>query len=264
MLVASDTITSTRSKIRRALTARDEGAVAAACRRAQARGAEWLDLNPGYLKEGDQRDEVWSFLVATAEAACELTLMLDAPDPASLALALSKCTRAPVLNMATAAESRLGPTLDLAVHHGLDVVCGLFTDTVPLTVEERLELAAIVVAEAAARGLASSKLILDPIVMPLAVPDGERHASSVLDLLRLVPQAFDEPPRTMIGLSNLTTRSAGPGAGFAAAPFLYSALGAGVDVVLLDTDDSRLREAVRLCRVFDGGRIFTTEERHHT
>jgi len=260
MLIASDTITSSRPTVKSALKTRDEEAIVGACRRARDKGAKWLDLNPGYVKGDTERHEIWSFLVSAAESACDLTLMLDAPDPETLALALSMCTRAPVLNMASAAESRLGPTLDLAAHHEIDVVCGLFTDTVPIAVEERFELAAVILGEAMARGLEASRLVLDPIVMPLAIPDGERHAASVLDLLRMVPQAFDDPPRTMIGLSNLTTKTAGSGSKFVSAPFLYSAFGAGVDVVLLDTDDRALVEAIRLCRVFAGEHIFTAEE----
>jgi cobalamin-dependent methionine synthase I len=259
VIVASDRLTASRPAVRRALAARDGEAIARFCRAASSNGAAWIDLNPGHVAARETR-AVWRFLVETAEAACGLTLLIDTPSVAAMATALEACSRAPILNMATAAPARCGPVLDLAAASGVDVVCGLFAELVPPDAEGRLAHAATLVAAAAARGIAPSRLVLDPIAMPLAAPDGERHAAAVLELLRLLPLAFDERPRTMVGLSNLTARAAGERPVLAAAPFLHEAHGAGLDVVLADTDDPTLLAAARLCAVFEGGRVFAPAE----
>ena len=259
MLKAADNLSAARPSVRRALEERDAEALAAICRRCQEAGANWLDLNPGYLAPA-RRAEVWRFLVETAEAACDLTLMLDAPEADTLSLALGFCSRPPILNMATASPERLKPVMELAAMYGLEVVAATMTATVPLSAEERLGLAALIVEEAARQGIAGPRLILDPMVMPLALADGEAHAAAVIRFLRAVPQVFDPAPRTLIALSNLTTHTAGTRARFAAGPFLAAAWGAGLEVVMLDALDEDLARVVGLRRVFGGERVFAPGE----
>jgi cobalamin-dependent methionine synthase I len=119
MLIVVEKLTACRPSLRLAMRERDGQAIAGLCTRAVAAGAHWFDLNPGYVAP-KERAELWLFLVATAEAACPLTLMLDAPEPESLALALNYCSRPPILNRATAQPERLIPVLELAAAHGLD------------------------------------------------------------------------------------------------------------------------------------------------
>jgi cobalamin-dependent methionine synthase I len=259
MIIAADNLSAARPSVRRAIQERDAQAIGDLCRRAVAKGAQWLDLNPGYLPPA-QRDEVWRFVVQTAEAACALKLILDAPQAESLAVALKYCTRPPVLNMATAQEGRLTPVLDLAQAHGLEVVAATMTHTVPATSEERLALAALIVEEAARRGIVGARLYLDPMVLPLAVNGGEAQARAVLATLRAIPFLFEPAPRTLIAISNLTTATAASRAEFAGPPFLAAAFGAGLDVAMLDVESPALMQTARLCQVFSDERLFAPAE----
>lgn len=259
MIVAADNLTTSRPSVRRAVAARDEAFISGLCRDLERAGAAWIDLNPGYLPS-TRRAETWAWLVHTAEAACAAKLILDAPDPESLQTALGFCTRPPVLNMATAAPSRLGPVLDLAAGHGLEVIAATMSATVPPSAEERLALAALIVQEAGERGIGGERLIIDPMVMPLALPGGEAHAAAVLATLRTLPQVFDPPPWRLIALSNLVTASAGARAEFAAAPYLAAACGAGLEVVMMDALNPALRRLVRLLAVFQGQGVFAPGE----
>lgn len=259
MIIAADNLTASRPSVRRALDQRDDLFISQLCVRLAEAGADWLDLNPGYLAPAG-RAETWRFLVQTAEAACGLTLLLDAAEPATLELALGFCTRPPVLNMATAEEARLGPVLDIAALHGLSLVAATMTASVPLEAEARLALAAQIVQEAQRRGLGAERLIIDPMVMPLALPHGEAHAASVLTVLRILPQLFDPPPKRLIALSNLTTATAGARAAFAAGPFLAAAFGAGLEVALLDVLDPELKKVLGLLSIFEGQGVFAPGE----
>ncbi|MCF8041706.1 MAG: dihydropteroate synthase [Desulfarculaceae bacterium] len=259
MIVAADNLTTSRPSVRRAVEARDEAFVQSLCQSLEQAGAAWIDLNPGYLPLS-RREGTWAWLVKAAEASCSAKLILDAADPASLEMALGFCTRPPVLNMATAEESRLGPVLDIAAHHGLEVIAATMTATVPPSAEERLALAASIVQEADARGITGGRLIIDPMAMPLALPGGEAHAQAVLSTLRALPQVFDPPPRRLIALSNLVTASAGARSEFAAAPYLSAAFGAGLEVVMMDALNPELMRLVRLLNVFEGQDIFAPGE----
>lgn len=259
MLIAADNLTACRPSVRRAIERRDAQFLSGLCARAAAAGAHWLDLNPGFVSVRE-REDLWRFLVGTAEAACGLTLLLDAPQAEALAVALKFCTRPPVLNMATAEPARLGPILDLAAAHGLAVVAATMTATVPPDAEGRLALAALIVEEAARRGITGERLILDPMALPLALPGGEAQAWAVISTLRALPALFDPAPRTLLALSNLTTATAGVRAGFAAGPFLAAAWGAGLSVAMLDVFNEELMGVARLCGVFAGQRIFAPGE----
>lgn len=259
MLIAADNLSAARPSVHRLITARDAAGVTALCQRLAAAGADWIDLNPGFLP-ARERAEVWRFLVNAAEAACDRTLMLDAPTAADLSLALTFCSRPPVLNMATAEPERLGPVLDIAAAHGLAVVAATMTATVPADADGRLALAALIVDEAARRGIAPKNLILDPMALPLALPGGEAQAAAVLATLRALPFVFDPAPQSLIAISNLTTATAAARAGFAGPAFLSAACGAGLGVAMLDVTDAALMRAARLCAVFAGQRIFAPAE----
>ena len=245
--------------MRRMIDQRDAGTLSEFCLRLRAAGAVWLDLNPGFVPRA-KRDEVWGFLVRTIEASCDCKLMLDAPDAATLELALKHCARPPVLNMATAQPQSYGPIFDLAAAHDLEVSAACITSTVPSGFDERLSLAALLVSEAAARGITGSRLILDPMVMPLGLDQGERHARAVLDTLRAIPNVFDPKPCSMIALSNLYTKTAGVDASFCAAPFLSAAYGAGLDVVMIDVLNRELTQIRSLLQVFGGHAIFAPSD----
>jgi cobalamin-dependent methionine synthase I len=259
MIKAADNLSAARPSVAKALEQRDGEALAALCRKCQEAGAQWLDINPGFIP-APRRAEVWRFAVETAESACGLTLMLDAPDAGTLSLGLSFCSRPPILNMATAEPERLKPVMELAAMYGLDVIAACMTAIVPTSAEERLGLAALIVEEAARQGIIGPRLILDPMVMPLALAGGEAHAKAVIQFLRSAPHVFDPAPRTLIALSNLATNTAGAKAGFAAGPFLATACGAGLDIAMLDVLDHDLARVAGLCRVFAGERVFAPGE----
>jgi 5-methyltetrahydrofolate corrinoid/iron sulfur protein methyltransferase len=259
MIIVADNITTTRPSVRRMIDRRDADALAGLCRRLQAAGADWLDLNPGFVPQA-KRDEVWGFMVQTAEASCDCKLMLDAPGAATLELALKHCAKPPVLNMATAQPESYAPIFDLAASHNLEVSAACITSTVPPGFDERLSLAALLVSEAAARGITGPQLILDPMVMPLGLNQGEQHARAVLDTLRAIPNVFDPKPRSMIALSNLYTKTAGVDASFCAAPFLSAAYGAGLDVVMIDVLNRELTQVLSLLQVFGGHAIFAPSD----
>jgi cobalamin-dependent methionine synthase I len=255
MIVVADNLTSTRPAVRRAIEERDERLLARLVKSLVKAGADWIDLNPGRVPPS-----TWQFLVQAAEKACDLPLVIDAPDAESMETALSSCTRPAILNFATAQPSRLGPVLDLAAEHGCDVVAATIDEQVPASAEERLSLASVIVEEASARSIDPSRLVLDPMVMPLAAPGGEAHASAVIGFLRALPSLFDPKPRTMAALSNLTTATAGGDAGAAVAPFLMAAWGAGLDAVMMNVLDPSLAAAVRMCEVFADERLFAAGE----
>ena len=259
MIIAADNLSAARPTVQRALEQRDQGFLASLCQKAEKAGAAWLDLNPGHLPPAVRR-ETWRWLIGLAEKACGLTLMLDTPRPDELAQALEFCTRPPILNMATVEQGRLEPVLELASAHGLSLVAATMTATVPATAEERLELAAHIMGRAAQKGITGRRLILDPMIMPLALPDGERHAGAVLSFLRTLPLVADPKPLTMIALSNLTTNTAGARTGFAAGPYLAAACGAGLDAVMLDISRPGLLRTLSLCRVFQGEKLFAPAE----
>ena len=259
MIIAADNLTSSRPSVRRAIEDRDAGFIGGLCRRIAAAGADWLDINPGCIAPA-KRADVWRFLIQTAEEACGLKLILDPPEAETLAMALEFCTRPPVLNMATALDEKLDPIVELAARHGLEMIAAAIDKAVPITAEERLALAAHIIAKAQAGGVSPDKVLIDPMIMPLALQDGEVHAAAVLEVLRALPYVSSPPPGGFIALSNLTTGSAGADVRFAGPPFLAAAFGAGLSAVMLDVLDPELMNLVRLIKVFSGNRVFATAE----
>lgn len=259
MILAADCVTTTRPSVRRLVDRRDEQALIRLVSELKRRGASWVDLNPGRVKTHQRRD-LWGFLIRTAEKVGDVTLMVDTPEPEVMEMAMSLCSRPPVLNFATAQEARLRHVLEIAASHDLTVVAATMDETVPRSMEDRLALASVIVEEARAMGIAGERLVLDPMVMPLSLAGGEEHAHAVVRTVRAVGEIFSPRPLTLAALSNLYTRSAGPGSAAAAPPYLCALWGAGLDVALVDLLDEQVKRAVRLCEVFQGRRLHAPAE----
>ena len=56
-----------------------------------------------------------------------------------------------------------------------------------------------------AAGVAQDRIIIDPVVPPLAWEDGIVQARAVVNVIRTLPDLLGFPVRTIAGISNLTT-----------------------------------------------------------
>ena len=248
MILAADNLTVTAPAVARALADKDPEPIRRLVRRAVDAGARMLDINPGPLSPA-RRDRM-SFLVRAVESETDLPLILDSPDPEVLAAGLAACSRPPVLSGISGDERRLAPILALAREHGTDLVVFLMDErsAPPLSVEDKIALALTLRERCLAAGLAAERLIYDPLLPNLSMPDADRRVAGTVMCIRLLGGGtlLPEEARTMVGLSNLRSgvRKRYPAAWETIC--LGALAGAGLTCLLADALDKNTVSAYQL------------------
>jgi cobalamin-dependent methionine synthase I len=218
-------------------------------------GADFLDLNPGYLSR--LHEDRLAFLVEAVQEVTTLPLILDSPQPRVLAQALPACRKTPILNALTLEEVKLREILPLAREHNAPLVLLLLDERSfsPPTLEGKIALALELREHALAAGLMDSQLIYDPVLPILSWPDAYPRLGEGVQTVRALTEGtvLGEPARTMAGLSNLRSglRRLFPEEIDTAALALLA--GAGLSHILADVLQPKIMETVRLLRQLLGG-----------
>jgi 5-methyltetrahydrofolate--homocysteine methyltransferase len=186
-----------------------EGALArdylvALARRQVDAGAAYLDANVDELSANPElRSAALAWLVRLLEPLVSVPLALDSSSAEVLASGLEASTRprgAPLLNSASLERLDI---LDLAAAEACPVVLSAVgADGMPSNATKRIDNAARIVAEAAARGLAVNALFIDPLVIPVAVDPEAGH--EYLDAVLAIRSAHGESIHITGGLSNVS------------------------------------------------------------
>ncbi|MGD9503729.1 MAG: dihydropteroate synthase [Syntrophobacteraceae bacterium] len=215
--------------------------------RCQCAGAQWIDVNPGYLSR--RNEDRMAFMVETLQNAVPgMRLVLDSPSPRVLANGLAACRETPILNALSLEKEKLEEILPLAVEHHTSLVILLMDERsyTPPTMDEKLALAVELRERALAAGLPHENLIFDPVIPNLSWPEAFGQVSEIVRVVRLLASGavFGEPARLIVGLSNLRSglRNRYPVSLDSACLGLLS--GAGLDHVLCDVLDPNLMETV--------------------
>jgi len=216
----------------------------ASCER---QGAQLIDVNPGYLSRA-QEDRM-TFLVESVQESTSLGLILDSPNPRILARGLASCRGKAIISALSLEERKIREILPLAVEHGAGLVILLMDERsmTPPRTEEKVALSLELRDRALAAGVNGDDLIFDPVLPNLSWDDAFLRVAEDVKTIRLLAggAVFQEPVRTMAGLSNLRSgqRKRYPFDLEAACMGLLA--GAGLEFLLADVFQPGFGEAYR-------------------
>ena len=115
-----------------------------------------------------------------------------------------------------------------------------FMEWGPLDENGRLEIAMRVVAAAMEKGLDTSRLMIDAVILPVNVT--QPTPGHVLETIRNVKVLSDPPPKTVLGLSNVSQGT--QLRELLNRTYLVMALAAGMDAAIVDVLDTDLMDAM--------------------
>ncbi len=244
-----------------ALAARDPHPLVALVRQGTERGVRIFDLNvgsqprraPGYME---------FLLTAVFPRFPGLTVCLDSTSVAALDIGLQLAAeqrRPVILNALSLEEEKWERILPLAERYEqCRLVLLLMSPQIPLAAEERLSAVLDARERAVAAGIDPGRLIVDPVVVPLGWADGHLHSREILRFLQLLPEAVPETPATLIGLSNITTRSTGQRIRQEAeAVFLAMAATVNLNYAMVNIKHQAVLRTAGLVRTLRGEELFT-------
>lgn len=205
MLIVADNLRITQPSVADALARRDPAPISALVKTCLAAGAQAMDINTGPLSRDSAAQ--MRFLVETAQDSCDLPILLDTTNDEAVAAGLRAAHGRVIINGFSLEPHKLERMLPLAVEFGVEIVGYLLTDRsqVPLTLNERMEIAVSLYQAAQDAGLKDEQLIIDPVVVPLTWDDGGRRNRETLALISQLPDLLGTPIQTIAGLSNLSS-----------------------------------------------------------
>jgi 5-methyltetrahydrofolate corrinoid/iron sulfur protein methyltransferase len=250
MIIAADNLTGADPVVAQALKDLEARPLQDLARRCAKAGAQFLDLNPGYLSR--RREDRMAFLVEAVQEVTALPLILDSPNPRVLAGGLAACREKPIVNAVTLEENKLQEILPLAAAHGTSVVLLLLDEKSqpPPTLEGKVALAVELRERALAAGLTDEQLIFDPVLPNLRWPDAWPQTGAGFQTVRYLASGslFGVPASTMVGLSNLRSGLRGIYPVDLEITVLALFAGAGLGLALLNVLDPAVQETAALIR----------------
>ena len=257
MIVVADNLRITLPAIRQAVERLDAGPVRQVVDACKDAGAQAIDINSGPLSR-EARSKM-AFLIQTVQTAADLPLVLDTTNPEAMAAGLALCRRRATINGISLEPHKLAHFLPLAKRFECDLVGYLLQPDgqVPADAAGRMEVAVALFGQCRQAGIDPRRLIIDPIVAPLAWQDGNRQNMAVLEVIRTLPDLLGFRVRTVAGLSNLTTGAPdGDTRRRYQMAFLPMLAAAGLEMVLMNVLDPGLMRVVPTCRNITSVQIF--------
>jgi len=198
-------------------------------------GADALDVNCGPASRQPLVDMPW--LVEAIQEVTDKPLCLDSSKPKVIEEGLKVSRNKTIINSTTADADKLEVLLPLANKYKSKLIgITISAKGIPQNKDQRLELAAVIIANCQESGFPVEDLYLDPIVLPVNVAQAQMK-----DILESIAEfkIISEPgPKTILGLSNVSQgthlRS------LINRTFLTMAVASGLDSAILDPKDKEL------------------------
>ena len=211
----------------------------------QDAGADILDVNVGL--PGLDEPEMMRRTVRALQAAVDLPLQIDSSDPRAIEAGLRACCGKAVVNSVNGKAEVLETVLPLCKKYGAAVV-GLCMDEngIPQDWRGRIAIARRILDAALAHGVAKEDVFID--CLTLTVSAQQEQAVETLRAVRAVKEELGL--HTVLGVSNISFGL--PARETITRSFLTQAMYAGLDLPIVNPNQSAMMDAVAAFRVLSG------------
>ncbi|HAH21143.1 MAG: methyltetrahydrofolate--corrinoid methyltransferase [Omnitrophica WOR_2 bacterium GWF2_43_52] len=235
MFIIGELINGMYKDIGKAIQTKDKGVIQQKALDQIKAGADALDVNCGPASKDPVNDIQW--LITTIQEVTDKTIAIDSSRPAVVEAGLKVLKGKAIINSTTADEEKLEGLVPLALRYNAKLI-GLTISKkgIPQNKDQRLELAAGIVAFAQEKGFPIEDLYLDPIVMPVNVAQSQMR--DILESIHDFKIISDPAPQTVVGLSNVSQGTCQRS--LVNRTFLIMAVGFGLDAAILDPLDKEL------------------------
>ncbi len=243
MLIIGERINGMFKKMKAAIGEQDKGPIQEMARKEIEAGAGMLDVNVGTAARDKAGAMQW--LIETIQEVTDTPLAIDSSNPGVVEAGLKVCSSKAMINSTTAEDEKLEQLLKLAVDYKADIL-GLTLDEngIPSQKDERVMLGAKILAAAMDAGLDATQVHLDPVVLPVKFAQEGNQTVVMLDTIRDLKLLNDPPPKTAVGLSNISNGCTKQMRSLVNRTYLTMCLTCGLDEAIIDPFDNDLVEAM--------------------
>lgn len=262
MLLIAERINGMFTNVKRAIAEKDKKVIQYLAKKQTEAGAAYLDVNVGTAAADQEGTIQW--LVETIQETCSTSLCLDSQKPNVIAAGLKavNAENGVLLNSTPlnkkSDEEILDKFIEMANQAGPKAsIIALTMDKngVPQDIDTRVAIAAEIVSKAIEKGFDTQRLFIDPIVLPVNVPNAQVQPGNILAAMEQIRYLADPAPHMTIGLSNLsqgaTERS------LINRVFLAMAMSRGLDSAIADVFDTDLMNVVATTEMLMNKQIYS-------
>ncbi len=238
MFIIGELINGMYQNIGKAIKEKDKAVVQKCALEQIESGADALDINCGPASSDPISDIQW--LVKVIQEVTDKPLSLDSSKPKVIESGLKVIKNKVIINSTTADQAKLDILVPLAKEYNASLI-GLTISSkgIPQNKEQRMELAATILAYCSDQGFPIEDLYLDPIVLPVNV--AQSQMKDILESIREFKIISEPAPKTIVGLSNVSQGSSDRS--LINRTFLTMGVSSGLDAAILDPKDKELMDA---------------------
>jgi len=262
MISIGERINGMFSDVKRAIADEDKNVIQDLAARQTAAGASYLDVNVGTAAADQEATMAW--LVETIQQTCKTPLCLDSQKPNVIAAGLKAADtsmgillNSSPLNKKTD-EEVLDKYLEMAESAGPGgklIALTMDKNGVPQDIDTRVAIAAEIVSKAMEKGFNTQRLFIDPIILPVKVPNAQVQPGNILAAMDQIRYLSEPAPHTTIGLSNLSQGASERS--LINRVFLAMAISRGLDSAIVDVLDKDLMNVVATAEMLMNKQIYS-------
>ena len=262
MILIGERINGMFTDVKQAIAEKNKQIIQELAKKQTEAGATYLDVNVGTAAADQEGTMQW--LVETIQETCSTPLCLDSQKPAVTAAGLKVAdTSSGIILNSTPLNRKnddeiLDKYIEMAEQAGQKAsIIALTMDKngVPQDVDTRVAIAAEIVQKAMEKGFDTLRLFIDPIVLPVKVPNAQVQASNILAAMDQIKYLADPAPHMTVGLSNVsqgaTERS------LINRVFLAVAVSHGLDSAIVDVLDENLMNVLATAEMLMDKQIYS-------
>lgn len=235
MYIIGELINGMYQDIGKAIQTKDKSVIQKRALEQVRSGADALDVNCGPASKDPLNDIQW--LINSIQEVTDRAIAIDSSRPQVIESGLKAAKNKVIINSTTADQDKLDVLIPLALKYNAKLI-GLTISKkgIPQNKDQRLELAAAIVAACQEKGFPIEDIYLDPIVMPVNV--AQSQMKDILESIHDFKIISDPAPKTVVGLSNVSQGTCQRS--LVNKTFLIMAVGFGLDAAILDPLDKDL------------------------
>ena len=239
MLIIGERINGMYKDVAKAIENKDKAVIQKLAKDQIAAGADMLDVNTGpYAKDPK---ETMKWLVDSIQEVLDVGLVMDSTKSEVIEEGLKIVKKKAMINSINADDGKLKTILPLAKKYNTSLI-GLTMDKkgIPRDRNDRMEHAAKIISSCEEAGIDVKDVYIDPVVLPVNV--AQQQSVEVLESLKEFKVLCDPPPKTVVGLSNISQGS--KDRSLINTTYLVMAVASGLTAAIVDPLDKQLMDCM--------------------
>jgi len=262
MILIAERINGMFTDVKQAIAEKNKQVIQDLAKEQTEAGANYLDVNVGTAAADQEGTMEW--LVETIQESCATPLCLDSQKPAVIAAGLKvinaeagvilnstpldKKSDEEILDKYIAMAEQAGPKASI-------ITLTMDKNGVPQDVDSRVAIAAEIVQKAMEKGFDTQKIFIDPIILPVKVPNAQAQPGNILTAVEQIKYLADPAPHMTMGLSNLSQGTTEKS--LINRVFIAMAIVAGMDSAIADVLDEKLMNVVATSEMLMNKQIYS-------